>query len=241
MFTLQLRILYCSGLQLAQTTFAYNTQQLNLSQLSLNSSFQYTPHGQKRPDIQTLLLQTPRHRSASQIMVNYKLFIQKSGAPGAGKSTIARLLAGMIDAEVVDHGLIKTKILHDGTSFAEATKHAYSLQWAAAEDIMRRGWSVIVDSTCNFRETLDGGTALAEKYGCVYRYVECRVDDIELVDERLHQRAPMRSQGEVSTSLPSMLLAPVKVVEHSICSVSTGRTSHPTLVKFQSYSLWNDY
>ncbi|PVH70152.1 hypothetical protein DL98DRAFT_472917 [Cadophora sp. DSE1049] len=123
-----------------------------------------------------------------------KLFVQMSGAPGAGKSTIAKLLAEMIQAEVVDHDLIKSRILHNGIPFDQASKHAYSLQWAAVESILQRGKSVIVDSTCNFRETLDAGAALAELHGYRYRYVECSVDDIDRLDKRLHQRVPMRSQ-----------------------------------------------
>ncbi|KAH7381778.1 P-loop containing nucleoside triphosphate hydrolase protein [Cadophora sp. MPI-SDFR-AT-0126] len=123
-----------------------------------------------------------------------KLFVQMSGAPGAGKSTIANLLAVSIQADVVDHDLIKSQILDDGMPFNETSKRTYALQWTAAESIMKRGKSVIVDSTCNFRETLDTGAALAERYGYLYKYVECSVDDIDLLDKRLHQRVPMRSQ-----------------------------------------------
>jgi len=123
-----------------------------------------------------------------------KFYIQMSGPPGAGKSTIAKLLAGAIRADVVDHDLIKSQLLEDAMPFDEASKQTYSLQWTAAEQIMQKGFSVILDSTCNFKETLETGYALAKKYNYRHIYVECRVDDICLLDRRLHQRVPMRSQ-----------------------------------------------
>ncbi|KAF9872941.1 putative ABC transporter [Colletotrichum karsti] len=78
--------------------------------------------------------------------------------------------------------------------FDEAAKRAYHLQWSFAEDAMKQGLDVIIDSTCNFQEVLDQGSALAEKHGFTYWYVECKVEDIDLLDERLRSRDPMRSQ-----------------------------------------------
>ena len=123
-----------------------------------------------------------------------KFYIQMSGAPGAGKSTIAKLLSETIRADVVDHDLIKSQLLEDGMPFDEASKQTYSMQWIAAEQIMQKGFSVLVDSTCNFKETLETGFALANKFNYQHIYFECRVDDIDLLDRRLHQRVPMRSQ-----------------------------------------------
>ncbi|KAL9129385.1 MAG: hypothetical protein Q9217_002149 [Psora testacea] len=60
--------------------------------------------------------------------------------------------------------------------------------------MIKQGRNVIIDSTCNYNEVLDQGTALARQYGYDYRDVECRVDDVGLLDRRLHNRAPLRSQ-----------------------------------------------
>lgn len=58
------------------------------------------------------------------------------------------------------------------------------------------GWPVIIGSTCNFTETLDHGTALAEKNDYDYFCVECkvRVEDIDLPDQRICNREALRSQ-----------------------------------------------
>ena len=63
-----------------------------------------------------------------------------------------------------------------------------------ASDILKQGRSVIVDSTCNYDETLNQGVALAKQCRVEYKYVECRVEDVKLLDRRLRGRVPMRSQ-----------------------------------------------
>lgn len=95
--------------------------------------------------------------------VQTKVLIQMSGAPGSGKSTMARLLRPCLasaGAVVVDHDVLRSAFLASGLDFAAAARHAYELQWTLAEDLMRQGLSVIVDSTCNFPETLACGAAL---------------------------------------------------------------------------------
>ncbi|KAM0285817.1 hypothetical protein ACHAQH_001279 [Verticillium albo-atrum] len=123
-----------------------------------------------------------------------KLYIQMSGAPGSGKSTLSRLLAKSINAVVFDHDIIRSAILEQGTEFDNAAKLAYSIGWALAEDVIRQERSVIMDSTCNYQETLGRGSTLAERYGYEYWYVECRVDDLGVLDKRLRERVPLRSQ-----------------------------------------------
>jgi predicted kinase len=123
-----------------------------------------------------------------------KLFIQMSGAPGSGKSTLAHLLARSIDGVVINHDLIKSFFLENDTVFEQASKLTYAFQWVLAEDMIKQGRSVIIDSTCNFRETLDQGMTLAKSYDYEYKYVECRVNDMDLLDRRLGSRVPMRSQ-----------------------------------------------
>jgi predicted kinase len=117
-----------------------------------------------------------------------------SGAPGSGKSTTAKLLAQSIDGVVIDHDIIRSTVLEHKISFDEAAKLAYDLSWALAENIIKQERSVIIDSPCNYKEVLDQGTALTQQYGYDYWYVECKVDDVNLLDERLRKRVPLRSQ-----------------------------------------------
>ncbi|KAI1274379.1 P-loop containing nucleoside triphosphate hydrolase protein [Xylaria sp. FL0933] len=123
-----------------------------------------------------------------------KLIIQMSGPPGSGKSTLARLLARSIDGVVINHDLIKDFFLDSSFSFLDSARLTYRLDWALAEDMIQQGRSVVVDSVCNYEEVLTRGTALAERYGYSYWYVECKVEDTDLLDRRLHARVPLRSQ-----------------------------------------------
>lgn len=124
------------------------------------------------------------------------LLIQMSGMPGSGKSTLARLLRASLGGVVIDHDVLRSALLEDPTDthFDQVAKQAYGLQWAVVEDMMKQGLHVIVDSTCNYQEVLDRGLELAGRYGFTYWYVECRVEDIDVLDERLRTRTPMRSQ-----------------------------------------------
>lgn len=81
-----------------------------------------------------------------------------SGAPGSGKSTMANLLAESIDGVVIDHDVIKSTLLEDNLSFDQAARVAYRLDWALAEAMIKQKRSVIIDSTCNYKEVIDQGT-----------------------------------------------------------------------------------
>ena len=107
---------------------------------------------------------------------------------------MADLLTKSIDAVVISHDLIKTFFLENGIFFDQASKLTYRFHWILAEDMIKQGRSVIIDSTCNFDETLDQGTALARQYGYDYKYVEHKVNDINLLDQTIRSRALMRSQ-----------------------------------------------
>ncbi|KAI0118321.1 hypothetical protein GGR51DRAFT_212156 [Nemania sp. FL0031] len=122
-------------------------------------------------------------------------FIQMSGAPGSGKSTIARLLRPSLSGVIIDHDVLRSSLLEsDIFPFDQAAKQAYLLQWALAQDVMKQGLSVIIDSTCNYPEVLARGSKLAAQHGYSYWYVECKVRDVDLLDQRLRTRDPMVSQ-----------------------------------------------
>ncbi|KAL7918840.1 hypothetical protein ACQKWADRAFT_302956 [Trichoderma austrokoningii] len=49
-----------------------------------------------------------------------------SGAPGSGKSTMARLLKSAINGVVIDHDALRPDLLESGLGFDQAAKLAYS-------------------------------------------------------------------------------------------------------------------
>ena len=117
-----------------------------------------------------------------------------SGAPGSGKSTIAALLRQWIGGVVIDHDVLRSSLLKSGIPFGQAAQHAYQLQWALAQNFIKQDLIVIIDSICNYQNVLDQGSALAKQYNYTYWYVECRVQDIDLLDQRLRFRDSMMSQ-----------------------------------------------
>lgn len=84
-----------------------------------------------------------------------RLFIQMSGAPGSGKSTMARLLRQSIGGLVIDHDIFRSALLEDNdVSFDQAAKRAYRLQWTFAQDVLKQGLNVIIDSTATSKRFL---------------------------------------------------------------------------------------
>lgn len=120
-----------------------------------------------------------------------------SGAPGSGKSTIARLLRPCVNGIIIDHDVLRSSLLTSTSTyqFDHAAKQAYDIQWALACDFLKQGVeAIIIDSICNYAEVLEQGQSLAAQYGYRYWYIECKADDIELLDQRLRARFPMPSQ-----------------------------------------------
>jgi predicted kinase len=135
-------------------------------------------------------------------MPRSQLVVQMSGAPGAGKSTIGNLLAKTIGAVLIDHDVLRSFFLDIGEDFDIAAEHAYRLQWVLTEFYLKKERSVVVDSTCNYQVTLDTGSNLARRYACTYRYVECRLGDIDVLENRLRSRDSLRSQRKSIYSDP---------------------------------------
>ena len=149
---------------------------------------------------------TPSQHSGSHERRGCRLLIQMSGAPGSGKTTTAELLAPRLDATIIPHDIIKSQLLGNGMSFKDAGKTAYSIDWALAENAMRQGRSVIVDTPCFFRQIIDNGRNLAGKHDFGYWYVELSADqnDLAVLDARLRARpSPLRAQRVAIDDAPA--------------------------------------
>lgn len=125
-------------------------------------------------------------------------FLQMSGFPGSGKSTLSRHIAKRLNAVIVDHDIVKSSLMK---SIEEtpldpkmAGKIAYDIDWSLVEFHLSLGANVILDSPCLYDELIQKGTRLAETYGASYKYVECYLDDMTAINQRLQQRERLPSQ-----------------------------------------------
>ena len=131
---------------------------------------------------------------AMGLIMDQLLFVQMSGAPGSGKTTLATKIAAQVDAVIVDHDVTKSALLAAQIPPSDAGRASYEVLNAVARHLLGQGRSVIFDSPCMYENLLVRGQQMAEEYGAEYRYVECRFDDLEELDRRLRSRKSMPSQ-----------------------------------------------
>jgi len=131
-------------------------------------------------------------------------FIQMSGFPGSGKSTLSRQIAEKTGAVIIDHDIVKSALI---TSFEKIPiekklvgKMAYNVDWSLVEFHLSQGQNVVLDSPCLYQEMVDRGIDLSKKYNAAYKYVECYLNDFQEINNRLKSRNKMVSQIEAVSS-----------------------------------------
>lgn len=130
-------------------------------------------------------------------------FLQMSGFPGSGKSTLAKQISELTNAVIVDHDISKTALLEaledQNLSMNILGKTSYHIDWALIDSYLGQGFSVIFDAPCLYEEMVEMGEQLCLKYKIKYKYVECYVDNYELIQQRLLTRERKLSQIEGTT------------------------------------------
>jgi len=124
-------------------------------------------------------------------------FLQMSGFPGSGKSTLAKEIAKHTKAVIIDHDIVKTGLLEGLDNDIDPKRAggvAYHIEWSLIDFHLSQGHSVILDSPCLYEELVEKGTAVAEKYNVKYKYVECVLNDIHELNDRLKNRERMITQ-----------------------------------------------
>ncbi|MFI5708963.1 AAA family ATPase [Kribbella sp. NPDC051620] len=119
--------------------------------------------------------------------------LQMSGVPGAGKSTVAAHVVKTFGAVAVDYDVIKSAVLDAGFDLASSTKAAYEVMYAQARHILTQGHPVIMDSPCFWPRIVTEGMKIASQHNATYRYIECQIHDLKVIDDRLRQRPSLRS------------------------------------------------
>ncbi|MGD6903385.1 AAA family ATPase [Bacillus infantis] len=155
-------------------------------------------------------------------------FVQMSGFPGSGKSTLSRQIAKRTGAVVIDHDIVKSALLHSikGTPIDGkiAGNISYNIDWSLIDFNLSQGHHVIFDSPCLYEEMVDRGIDLAKKYKAKYKYVECYLNDINEVNYRLKNRERMISQIREVSSEEAFVFCKKKVQSNAI---KTAEVCHP--------------
>lgn len=135
-------------------------------------------------------------------------FLQMSGIPGSGKSTLAREIAKRTNAVLIDHDVVKTAFLEKTVESNPtlAGGISYHIEWALIESNLAVGNNVILDSPCLYETMIEKGERLVDKYQCSYKYIECYLNDIDVINKRLKQREKMPSQISEVTSEQDFLI-----------------------------------
>ena len=124
----------------------------------------------------------------------HPFLLQMAGAPGSGKSALARLIGRCTGAIVLDKDVLKTAALEAGAEEQHAGGIAYEAFFALAGHLLGQGWSVVLDSP-SFYDTIPAkGAAIAGIRLVPYYFIECICADDGELARRLRERPRVRSQ-----------------------------------------------
>lgn len=122
--------------------------------------------------------------------------LQMAGYPGSGKSTISKKIAKRMNAIVIDRDVVKTSMMNSKVSNDIVNNASYMVVFDLAEFYLDMGISVIIDTPCYYEEGLNNGIRISKKFGAKYKYIECRVEDYSITEDRIYSRDRLVSQIE---------------------------------------------
>lgn len=126
--------------------------------------------------------------------LNKTFLLQMAGSPGVGKSTLAAAIAQVRSAVVIDTDIVKSALLAANFSWNQAGMAAYAIRFELASDLLRQGYSVILDSPSHNPSIPQGGLLIAEKHLAIFKFIELICPDLDELQRRLTARSPLRSQ-----------------------------------------------
>lgn len=112
-----------------------------------------------------------------------------AGLPGAGKSTIAEIIAGRLQLPVVSVDPIESSILNAGIDADQPTGlAAYLVAETLAETVLGAGRGIIVDAVNAVAPAREQWVNLAARLGEPLKFIEVVCSDPELHRSRLEAR-----------------------------------------------------
>ncbi len=85
-------------------------------------------------------------------------------------------------------------MLENGLSNEISSKLAYDMMFDLGKFYLEQGRSIVLDTPCYYDEIIENGMKLSETYDAEYKYLDCLVEDFEIIDERITLRKNMTSQ-----------------------------------------------
>jgi predicted kinase len=122
--------------------------------------------------------------------------LQMAGAPGSGKSALARLIGRCTGALVIDKDVLKTAALEAGAEEELAAGIAYEAFFALGDHLLGQERAVVLDSPSFWEDIPAKGAAIAGGRGVPYYFIECVCADEEELARRLRDRPRLPSQPD---------------------------------------------
>ena len=135
--------------------------------------------------------------------------LQMAGAPGSGKSALARLIGSTTGAVVLDKDVLKTAALQAGAEESLAGPLAYESFFALADHLLGQDIGVVLDSPSFWDSIPAKGAAIAAARMVPYYFIECFCTDRDELARRLRDRPRLGSNpGEEAVDMGATTVAP---------------------------------
>src|SRR5436305_14215863 len=96
------------------------------------------------------------------------------GYPGTGKSTIARAISAALHAPLIDRDILRQKPVDIFGNLPHVGRFSYELMFALAEEQLRLGLSVVLDTPLTYRTTFEQSKALGRSFQPPMLAVHCQ-------------------------------------------------------------------
>lgn len=120
------------------------------------------------------------------------------GLPGVGKSTIARAVAGEVDAELLHTDALRKEVKSDLRYDREETRYVYALLLDRARDHLEAGETVVLDGTFRRAVYREWARDLAGRLDVDFEVARVRCDE-SVALQRIADRDPTMSDASLGT------------------------------------------